>query len=574
MKKINFLSLFIIILLFSGCKKDFLTLNPLGSQDLAYLKTADGATQAVTGCYNVLQWDITYARNQWSFGDVASDDAMAGGSGSNDQIDMHNIDNFTIASNNSYCRTFWRGLYVGIGRCNAVTEYVKDGDFDASLKSRLIGEAKFLKALYYFNLVITFGPVPAFDKPLTPAQYTEGQSSWSDIWSIIESNLRDAIAVLPEKSQYASTDMGRATKGAAQALLMKVLIFESSYAKYGTPGLYGGVSERWKDVISIYENSSLNLSSSSQYSLIKVDTNGIGNLKGDYNAFSKAFSNIFSIDTKNNGESIFEIQTSKDLMDGPYTDTPDRDFNHFENQGIILAIYQMPRKYIDKKGINHANTGWGFDCPTPDLANEFEIISNGNTTIADPRKAATIAFSNISNYKLSDTFQLDANTWVYFDNSISPSKMSARKYNVPYNYWNTADKGHPQYMNMKLIRYTDALLWAAEAYMEDKQSSKAQDILTAIRARVGLPPTPTAKILNNSTYKKLDPLQAAIYHERRVELALEGHRFYDVIRTGLANGKNGTVLGANFVSGTNERFPISESDIIYSGGNLKQNPGY
>ena len=99
MNKIIITSISLIILLFTGCKKDFLDINPLATETVAYYKTQDGATAAVSGCYNVLTWDRTWGRDQWAFGDVASDDALAGGASMSDQLDMQYLDQFNIFTN-------------------------------------------------------------------------------------------------------------------------------------------------------------------------------------------------------------------------------------------------------------------------------------------------------------------------------------------------------------------------------------------------------------------------------------------------------------------------------------------
>jgi len=219
MKKI--LYLFAIVLLFNSCS-DFLTSELKGEYTSDnYFISPEAATMAVTSIYNSL-----YGNTLWIFGDVASDDAVKGGT-PGDQADINAIDDFSAASDNGFLSAFWKSSYETIARANnAITDIAPMG-IDTTLRNRLVGEAKFLRAYSYFNLVNIFGRVPLKLEPqLTYASIHVGLSEVSAIYTQIEIDLTEAIPVLP--ALYA-TEAGRVTQGAAYALLAKAALYQNNY---------------------------------------------------------------------------------------------------------------------------------------------------------------------------------------------------------------------------------------------------------------------------------------------------------------------------------------------------------
>lgn len=188
-----------------------------------YFISEENATMAVNGIYNAL-----YGNTLWIFGDVASDDAVKGGN-AGDQADINSINDFTATSDNGALNTYWQSTYEVIARANNAIAYIPPISMDTTLRARLVGEAKFLRAYSYFNLVNIFGEVPLKLKPqnTTDAIYV-GLSDVSTIYSQIESDLKDAIKVLP--ASYL-TEAGRATQGAAYALLAKADLFQQKYTE-------------------------------------------------------------------------------------------------------------------------------------------------------------------------------------------------------------------------------------------------------------------------------------------------------------------------------------------------------
>lgn len=220
MKRIIFISLTII--LFGACD-DFLDSNMKSDYSSGnYFTSQDAAIMAVTGVYNSL-----YGMKWWVFGDVASDDAVKGGN-AGDQVDINAIDDFSATSDNGIILVFWRDTYETISRANNVIKYIPQINMNDSLKNRLIGEVKFIRAFSYFNLTNIFGKVPYKTEPqLTHSAIHVGLSEVASIYSKIEEDLKEAISVLPVSY---SAEKGRVTKGAAHAMLAKVYLYQKKYS--------------------------------------------------------------------------------------------------------------------------------------------------------------------------------------------------------------------------------------------------------------------------------------------------------------------------------------------------------
>lgn len=218
MKNIFYTSLGLLLMTLSSCN-DFLTANLKGDYTSEnYYTSSEAATMSVNAIYNSL-----YGTTLWIFGDVASDDAVKGGN-AGDQADINSIDDFSATADNGVLSTFWQSTYETIARANNSITNIKQMDIDETLKNRLIGEAKFLRAYSYFNLVNIFGEVPL---KTSSDQINVPLSTTSVIYGQIESDLTDAIDVLP--ASY-STEKGRATKGAAYALLAKADLYQNKYS--------------------------------------------------------------------------------------------------------------------------------------------------------------------------------------------------------------------------------------------------------------------------------------------------------------------------------------------------------
>jgi hypothetical protein len=266
-----------------------------------FYTSSNSAVQAVNEAYVELTFTNGTGNPLWVFGDIASDDAASGNPAASP--DAATIDNFSYSATNSHLSNEWGNFYEGITNCNLVLANVPSINMDTALRSRVLGEARFLRAWYYFMLVNIYGPVPVVLTPLTPAQMQITQSPTKQIYeSVIEPDLKAAQMALP--SIYSGSDVGRATSGAAASLLAKVYLYQ----------------QKWDSSL-IYSNLVVN---SGQYSLM--------------NLYSQEFDALH----KNNRESIFEVQMiggqnpnvgnslnqwfAPEVVGGYYCDAPDSNF--------------------------------------------------------------------------------------------------------------------------------------------------------------------------------------------------------------------------------------------------------
>lgn len=445
---------------FTGCKK-FLDQTPQSEITGAnFYKVPSDAESGLIGCYDALQPDSYYGFDMETYGDVTSDNAYAGGDNpANIQEDTFNTD-----ANNGNISRNWNQIYQAIGRCNDVIDNVSlmDGSlFQANRKNQILAEAKFLRGLHYFNLVRIFGPVPLVIKQIknaNPESINAGNSTIPAIYDQITKDLNEAIQDLPKDS-----NVGRATKGAAEGILAKVYLTNKNWQQ---------AADLCQQVISL-----------NKYSLVS-----------NYDALWSG---------KNTSESLFEVQ----FTGGTEGNTMPDLFLPFP-----LATYEFLK----------------FSTPTEDLIAAYEPN--------DTRKAASIIFAD---------------------------QYYGKNFPHVYKYRNAAGFAAPT--NVPVLRYADVLLMRAEALNEIAYpNTEALTLLNQIRTRAGLP----SKTLTDLPSQ--DAFRIAVAKERRVELAFEGHRWFDLLRTGTAI----STLQAKYPINQNRLlFPIPQSQIDKN-PNLKQNPGY
>ncbi|MBA4166275.1 MAG: RagB/SusD family nutrient uptake outer membrane protein [Chitinophagaceae bacterium] len=498
----------------TSCNKKFLELDPQGQLTKGQvLVDPNAANNLVTGVYNTLYlgaFDPTTVGFQYYMAtDVASDDADKG-STPTDFAPAADIDNFTVTPNNSILNNLWIGYYKGIARANVALEQLTNASFDETTRRRLVGETRFIRGMYYFNLVRLFGGVPKLIRVPTASEFNSDEFqtrvSKDEIYTIITDDLQYGVDSLPEKGDGA-TQVGRATKGAAESFLAKVYMYKGDWQK---------VFDLTNDVIN-----------SGKYSLVvnKGDTLTDYNLIFREKAEGGAGGN-------NNSESIFEVQTGLN-----------------QTEDGVSKLYSNAQGPRGKGGWD--DLGFGFNNPTQDLVNAYEP--------GDTRKAGTIIFIN-------PTVAGNSPGTVLWDGFRIPSQDSVTNQRYNYKGYVSALKESAQASNNKdtkpknirLMRYAEVLLMHAEAAAT--VGGDALTPLNMVRSRAGLPAAPSAA-------------QADIWKERRVELAMEQDRFFDLVRQGRA----GQVLrahGKGFVDGKNEIFPIPQAQIDLSGNRLAQNPNY
>ena len=235
MKRLMYITSLAFGLAAASCN-DFLDLTPQGSENSGnYFSESDNAIYAVNGIYDILQYDEGAGPDgQWLtghfdffLGDMTSDDAEKG-STETDNTPIARIVGGTSTSSLEQAEAFWVHGFWGVSRANYVIEGLQDVTWDAALRDRLLGEALFLRAYHYWYLVRTFGPVPLFTASVQPSDFGQVQrASVNEVYAQIAEDLKEAARLLPERSVYSANELGRATKGAANALLARVYLYVS-----------------------------------------------------------------------------------------------------------------------------------------------------------------------------------------------------------------------------------------------------------------------------------------------------------------------------------------------------------
>lgn len=449
--KYNLIAIALLGFSFSSCN-DFLEQNPqtdLSEND--FYKTADDILSAVNGAYSSLQENDIYG-NWYVFGEIPSDNTRNQFSGS--VTTQNEFDQFYIDTQNSMIANFWKAAYKVINRTNTVLGRIDGIDINADLANRYKLECKFIRALMYFNLVRVYGDVPLVLKEISISEsYDILREPKENVYNQIIADLKEAQG-LPVS--YPTAEDGRATQGAAKALLADVYMTLHKYAEAET-------------ILAEIINSG-------RYSLLE-NTPGSLNIDG--------YKNVFSPVNHNSKEGIFEIQ----FLKGGYGEGSNY-ANNFapENSGTnVVAV---------------GGTG-GNNIPEMDIYNAYEE--------GDLRRDFSMSLGYYDNRK--------NNEWV-------ESRYVCKYMDVPYQN-NDASNNYP------VIRYADVILMYAEALNQNGKTAEACKYLNMTRRRgFGYQTTETSPVDLQTTDKAQFSLM--VEQERRVELAFENHRWFDLIRTGRA----------------------------------------
>lgn len=449
--KYNLIAIALLGFSFSSCS-DFLEQNPqtdLSEND--FYKTADDILSAVNGAYSSLQEGDIYG-NWYVFGEIPSDNTRNQLSGS--VTTQNEFDQFYIDTQNSMIASFWKAAYKVINRTNTVLGRIDGIEINAELANRYKLECKFIRALMYFNLVRVYGDVPLVLKEISISEsYDILREPKENVYNQIIADLKEAQG-LPVS--YSTAEDGRATQGAAKALLADVYMTLHKYAEAET-------------ILAEIINSG-------RYSLLE-NTPGSLNIDG--------YKNVFSPVNHNSKEGIFEIQ----FLKGGYGEGSNY-ANNFapENSGTnVVAV---------------GGTG-GNNIPEMDIYNAYEE--------GDLRRDFSMSLGYYDNRK--------NNEWV-------ESRYVCKFMDVPYQN-NDASNNYP------MIRYADVILMYAEALNQNGKTAEACKYLNMTRRRgFGYQTTETSPVDLQTTDKAQFALM--VEQERRVELAFENHRWFDLIRTGRA----------------------------------------
>jgi hypothetical protein len=338
-----YILLFVAAIGFNACSEDYVDVTSEDPNSENFFNTQADYENALIAAYDMLQSSYINVM----LGEIASDNTLAGGESATDVIGIQQIDDMIHTPVNAQLTDLWRWMFAGVNRANYIMEFQNKTDFPD--KPRVIGETRFLRAYYYFELVKFFGDVPlAVDERfLFGDQFNVDRTPKADVYAQIELDLIYAV----DNLEYTTPDVGRATKGSAQALLGKVYLFQEKYIE---------AADVLDDLIMM-----------GPYSLVT-----------DY-------STIFENDNENNSESIFEVQ---------YSDAEGAGFGCLQcSEGNVAVGFNGIRNYNGPA----FDSGFSFNVPTQEVVDLFDS--------ADPRKDTAIldidAFAAANNATFSIGFE-------------------------------------------------------------------------------------------------------------------------------------------------------------------------
>ncbi|MBN8686224.1 MAG: RagB/SusD family nutrient uptake outer membrane protein [Chitinophagales bacterium] len=493
--------------LLTGCK-GFLDTERQGAYDADNYPYPGGSgayDQFIFGAYNELRSFNLHSQSFITATSIRSDDADKGSTPADGGANATTMDNFPVLASNGFCNTLWVGNYALITKCNSTIKEVNTNTqivATEAIKKQTIGEARFLRAYAYFNLVKLFGRVPLIDSLFSnpAAQNNVPQSSTAQLYAFIEGDLTYAAANLP--LSWDVKFVGRATSGAANGLLAKVYLYQ----------------QKWQQAM----NAAAAVVNSGQYDL------------------STPYDKIFREEGENSKESVFEVQATASAA------IP-------SNNGVQYAQIQGIR------GSGIWDQGWGWNTPSTYLEAAYEAN--------DPRKNRTIMYTSTGTTIYQTIYGENLPVGLpnpRYNNKVYTNPALRASIGNRFGYW----------MNLRVLRYADVVLMYAEAANEVGGAANTTIALNALnsvraRARAG-----NNTILPDVTTTDQALLRDAIRQERRVELAMEHERFFDLVRWGIAQ----TVMNAsgkpNYIGSRDGLLPIPQTQIDLSAGVLTQNPGY
>jgi hypothetical protein len=602
----------VLVLGLFGCD-DFLTTEPKAQLTTDnFFTTAAQAEQATNATYAMLRnWSV-HVFAYLGMTDIASDDATKG-SVPADAAFLLEMDDLTFDSGNNTFNGTWTGYYQGIYRANVAIANIPNIEMDETVRARLVAENKFLRAYYYFFLARAFGGVPLITEPLAPGEYFQPRATRDDVYAQIEQDLTDAIAALPEQSAYGSADMGRASKGAARALLAKVHLFQDEFqaawdqatavinsGEYSLYPTYGGIftpegensSETVFEVqvVAVEGGSNAPRGGATQYSQVQ-GVRGPTGLGWGFNTPSPDLEASYEPgDPRLQHTILYPWEELKDgsgevVIQYPNNSMPNNRFSEkvqvpkgnpsgSGNSGINIRLI----RYADvllmaaEAGFQAGQTG-----PAQTYLNMVRERAREGSTV-------TAGFSpeRLNETLATDVLGLATSSRViarYVNPDAAAYAAGVRGFDAA---WDGGDATSPLPIainSLDLIESVDGnLVTTPEEFQAELEAAGPGATVALTISRIDRPaggPTNITPVVANVAVAALLPdvtaTLDAIWRERRHELAMEQHRWFDIIRQGRA----ATVMagvGKNFITGTHELYPIPLAEVTIA--ELQQNPGY
>lgn len=581
----------VVALMTASCNEDrFLDLKPQGSLNEDIMTSTEGADLLVNAAYAALggpegqSWSVwCHPTSNWTYGEVRSDNAYKGGGGVGDLNEVHRMETFDMDVTNGFLDSKWYHLYCSVQRCNSALR-VLNAATDEQVNGRVsrIAEMKVLRAHYYFELSRLFNKIPYFDENVEISQYPDipnNEFTRDEILSMLAKEMLDAAELLPASQ----SEVGRIHKYIALAYAAKIKLYQAYQQDETTHAVTSINKELLREVVSLCDQVT---ASNHRYGLLDD------------------FQGLDLVANENGKESVFAIQYS--MNDGT------------ESAGRINWS-----NLLNSPGGGSPYGGDGFFLPSQDLINAYQTDANGLPDFNYQSKSDySWAVLNNGVYTLQNTTpnvdpRLDfvvgrpTITWKTYPDKPCEGWVRDKEtygYNCAKRFWVSPESsdmfnGWPwgaSQLNWQIIRYADILLWKAEALIELNEGDgleTARDLINQIRNRA-----------RNSAYVKdfndhskyaanylVNPYPADVWNqdyarqalrwETRLEKALEGERFFDLVRWGIVETTMNKYItaesdnriyyaNAHFTGGKDEYYPVPNNQYGFSGGKYVQNPGY
>lgn len=558
-----------------SCSDDFLEVLPTGSLADAQVQTGPGIEGLLIGAYaavNGVFGNRFEGPNHWVTGSVVGGEANKG-TDAGDYSAINPVQRFEVDPTSGDLNNLWRGRYEGVSRTNAVLAALANAtDVSAANAARIAGEARMLRAHFYFDLQKHFNRIPVFDETVAPADIPAVPNSGT-AWAQIEADLQFAFDNLP-----AVNGPGRVNKWAAGALLGKAYLYQ----------------QKWSQAITIFTD---------------VINNGVTSNGLPYQLLDD-YAEIFNAENDQHAEAVFDVESANntgstqnanyfDDLNYPYNTGPDGPGNCC---GFFQPSFELGNSFRTSGGLPLLDKS--YNDPANEVANDYNIESDAPFTEdagpLDPRIDWSIGRRGIP---YLDWIEHPGKAWIRsqpYAGPYSPKKFIYRRSQEgSFTDASSWTRGYAL-MNYNIIRFADVLLMAAEAEIEAGSLEQARTYVNQVRARAANPtywvqeydgsgPAANYEIAEYPASQFADQASArtAVRFERKLELSGEGHRFFDLVRWGVAAEELNDYLqyesqylvtkfgGASFTAGTHEFYPIPQTQIDIQGTDvLAQNPGY
>jgi hypothetical protein len=570
---------FLAIVLSIACKKSFLKQDTIGVLTEAEAQSAKGARQFLTSSYSAIKgtgWEG--GGYNWVYGSIVGGDANKG-SDAGDQADIVPIQQYSATPGNNYFNVKWRALYEGVARTNStirILNNLTEKDITPAEKTNIMAQARFLRGYYHFEAKKLWNNIPFVDETITVENQNYKVSNSTD-WTKIMADFDFAQKNLPS----AQDAVGRVNKWAAEAFYAKALLFQGKYA----------------EALPI---------------LTDVITNGTTSAGIKY-ALAPTFHDLFNADRENDpavrAESVFVYEASINDGSGGNNANYDQILNFpYSDKGApggCCGFFQPSFEFVNSFRVSAAGLpllDGSYNSPANAMKTDQGIESKDPFTpdagLIDPRLDWTVGRRGIP---FLDWGPHPGKAWIRDQGNggpYAPKKMSYYLSQQGKLTDGTSWTSGLTATNYKILRFADVLLMAAEAEVEAGSLEQARTYVNMVRTRANAihvknGAVDAANYLVNpypGPWTDQATARTAVRFERKLELGMEGHRFFDLVRWGIADVAINAFLsyektklsagygGATFVKGKNEYFPIPQRqiDLETSGGTsaLTQNPGY